>query len=139
MKKLSEFKLIKNRNQIKDSDYIVVVSLSHWTAECGNRNKVTYNDKNYTMSVVKGMFKNMLKRSDEWLPDYNKEQFKDYEIVVGGIAGDAIEVLAFKTFDDMIKDCSVYSHPEKVEVDVDKDAIIHCIESKPKMYHPSHN
>jgi len=136
MTKLSSLKLVENRNQIKDNDFVVILSLSHWEISSGNQNKITYNGKDYTLVIMKGLLKNLLKISRDLRAD---EQYKDYEIVIAGKMGQNIELLAYKDFQSMIDECSVYSHPQKVEIDVDEDAIIYCLEHKTKMYHPSHN
>lgn len=129
--RLKDFRLITHTEQIKETDFVCIIQTDFYEEsthdkEMGNRNILTYNGKKYDVSILKGMYRNFIKESKEMR--MNTGKFADMEFCVYHVRDGSkyFEIFAYKTWQDMIRECSVYTYPEKVEILIDdKDIITH--------------
>jgi hypothetical protein len=136
---LSKLKLITDKNQIKKSDFIVILqtSIYHPVAGYQHPNIKEYNGKKYYVALYKGKYQSLLNMSKE----LSVGKFKDYKIVlVGQHQGQKYaEFLAYKDLQSMINECSVYTYPIKIEVEFDEIAIENHLKTKCSFYSDIHN
>lgn len=143
--KLSEFKIVEKESELTPNVFIVIIGITVWTPDypCGKINIVTHNGKNYVVTYVKGLYKNMLERSNMLLNDKEIQQKfnvqKKYNIFIGGIENNIFQVLLYKNFQGLIDDCLVLSYPYRIDYELDDDTILFAIKNKTKALPPSIN
>lgn len=142
MKQLSHFKKIDHVSQIKETDFLVVLFISHMSPEYAgmDKNVITFNKKQYVASPVKGMYRSFIEKSKSFLSDPDlKNKFPDYEIAIAGQRGDIIELFAYKNMQALIEENLVYSNDVKCDFEIDNEAVILALNTKQKFYSPSNN
>lgn len=126
--KLKDFRLITHKEQIKETDFLIIIQTDLWDSveevDESKLNIFLYNNKKYCVNILKGMFSNF----EKYRKQLAVNQFKDFEFVVmhhrEGLP--YLEIFSYPKLQDMIRECSVFTYPEKVEIQIDdKDIITH--------------
>ena len=128
---LKNFRLISSRDQIKESDFICIMQTDLIDDKSPylsmkDSNIFRYNDKIYNVNIIHGMYGNFVKESKQLREDL--EMFKDHEFTIWHVRGDKshLEFFTYMKWDNMIKECSVFTYPSKVRIKIkDQDIITH--------------
>lgn len=147
MIQLSKFRKIKSKDELKPTDFLVIINTADVTTDSivafGNRNRITYNGHDYYISVLKGLFGNLLERSKAMMNDKSvREKYASdgYKFLSGGVADDGmIEVYAHKTLQAFIDDNAVFAYHKRVEGEIDMNGVIDYIISKGSFHSASVN
>lgn len=137
--KASEMIVVKSASELKETDFIAFICISHYAVEYPKDAPgiIGYKDKKYIMFAAKGTWKNVLAKGEELAKGLGEKKYK--LAYYSKYKGRYINLLSFKTVDDLIEECLVVKHHKSVELEFDEKAIIYAIENKPAMYSPSHN
>lgn len=141
--KLSQFKIIRNAKEIKEDDYMVVISICNFSPEQFNTHKkhnlIKYKGKSYYVFLIKGMFKNFKNTSNVIVGEKIK-RFNGMGVILGGmVIPGTMEFIAYKDWQSLIDDNLVLTNPFKISFEWDDDAIAFAIETNSIFYSPSNN
>lgn len=134
MKKITDFKRITNKSQLKNNDYILVFHSAEIPDNIQNLNNIfKLNNKLYRVTVRKGLYENFKK---DWKNNRtnNKKnielitKFPDNEIFFLDKFNDgSYEYLSFPNVTAFLKDCMVFSYPSKVDINISNDDIMNLL------------
>lgn len=138
---LRKFRVITKKEQLRSTDFLVIINTHTITQQSmdvvGKRNVIRYKDKDYQVSILKGLFSNFLQRSKDLLADKEvSEKFAGYGFLVAGVADDGLmEVYYHKTLQAFINDNAVYAYHKRIEGEIAMDdEIMDYVISKGSFY-----
>lgn len=135
MKKLSDFKLVTERGQVRPTDFLVIIQSNEYKnvvmegeKEFLPPNIIMYEGKRYFLALIKGLWDNMIKRSKEFAVG----PFEGYEIVFAQGIGEngMMQLIAYPDFESMLKDCSVFKYHKRIDFETDSKTLMDHMRNK---------